>query len=103
MQKLMRSLFIVILFTFSLLAQKDFTLEQVILESESLSPKSLSQLQWVPDTDAFTYVKSVDEETNLIKENSSSEGKEILLTLTKLNGILEGKGLTIRKLFPDIK
>ncbi|MCH6575929.1 MAG: DPP IV N-terminal domain-containing protein, partial [Bacteroidetes bacterium] len=103
MQKLIRSLFIVILFTFSLLAQKNFTLEQVILESESLSPKRLSQLQWVPDTDAFTYVKSVDEETNLIKENSSSEGKEILLTLTKLNDILEGKGLTIRKLFPDIK
>ena len=56
MKKLLHSLIVVILFTGSLLAQKNFTLEQVILESASLSPKRLSQLQWIPDTDAFTYV-----------------------------------------------
>ncbi|MCH8034571.1 MAG: DPP IV N-terminal domain-containing protein [Bacteroidetes bacterium] len=103
MQKLIRSLFIAILFTGSLLAQKNFTLEHVILESASLSPKRLSQLQWIPDTDAFTHVITVDEETNLIKENASSEGKEILLTLTKLNDALTGKSFNTLESFPIFK
>jgi dipeptidyl-peptidase-4 len=103
MQKLINSLFIVILFSGSLVAQKNFTLEQVILESESLLPNRLSQLQWIPDTDAFTYVDSTDVGTNLIKENASTEGKEILLTLTRLNESLDSKGLKTLKSFPIIK
>ena len=103
MKKLLHSLFIVILFTSSFLAQKNFTLEQVILESASLSSKHLSQLQWIPDTDDFTYVESTDEETNLVKENASSEGKEIILTLTELNVTLQNKELNTLKSFPSFK
>ena len=100
MQKLIHFIFIVIFFTGSLLAQKNFTLEQVILERESLLPKSLLQLQWIPDTDAFTYLDSTDVETTLIKEHASTEGKEILLTLTRLNESLDSKGLKTLKSFP---
>ena len=100
MQKLISSLFVVILISGSLVAQKNFTLEQVILESESLLPKALSQLQWIPDTDAFTYVESVDNEINLIKENAITEGKEIILTLTELNVTLQSKGLNTFTSFP---
>ncbi|MGB5847319.1 MAG: DPP IV N-terminal domain-containing protein, partial [Ignavibacteriaceae bacterium] len=103
MQKLIHSLCIVILFTTSLFAQKNFTLEQVILESELLLPKSLSQLQWIPDTDDFTYVDSVVKESNLIKEKALSEGKEILLTLTRLNESLDAKGLNTLESFPSFK
>lgn len=103
MQKLICYLFIVILFTGSLPAQKNFTLEQVILERESLLPKSLLQLQWIPDTDDFTYVESNGKETNLVKENASSEGKEILLTLTRLNESLKARGLKTLISFPSFK
>jgi hypothetical protein len=103
MQKLIHAIFIVILFTGTLFAQKNFTLEQVILESESLSPKRLSQLQWIPDTEAFTYLDSTDVETNLIKENAASEGKEIILSLTELNVTLQSKGLNSFTSFPIIK
>ena len=100
MQKLIHSIFIVIILTGSLNAQKNFTLEQVILESESLSPKTLVQLQWIPDTDDFTYLDSTNVETNLIKENASTEGKEIILTLTELNVTLQSKGLNTFTSFP---
>jgi dipeptidyl-peptidase-4 len=100
MQKLIDSLFIVIIFTASLLAQNNFTLEQVILERESFLPKSLIQLQWIPDTDDFTYLDSNDVEIKLIKENARSEGKEILLTLTRLNESLDAKGLNTLESFP---
>ena len=100
MQKLIHSLFIVILFTKGLTAQNNFTLEQVILERESLLPKSLSQLQWIPDTDDFTYLDSTDVEIKLIKENAMSEGKEILLTLTGLNESIDAKGLNTLESFP---
>jgi len=103
MKKLLHSLFIIILLSISSLAQKNFTLEQVILESESLSPKRLSQLQWIPDTDAFTYVESVDEETNLVKENAASNEKEIILTLAELNVALQSKKLNTLKSFPAFK
>jgi dipeptidyl-peptidase-4 len=103
MQKLIHAIFIVILFTGTLFAQKNFTLEQVILESESLSPKRLSQLQWIPDTEAFTYLDSTDVETNLIKENAASEGKEIILSLTELNVTLQSKGLNSFTSFPIFK
>lgn len=103
MQKLISYLFIVILFTGSLLAQKNFSLEQVILESASLSPRYLSQLQWIPDTDAFTYVESADEETILVKENAASQGKEIILTLTELNVTLQSNELNTLKSFPGFK
>jgi len=93
MQKLIRSLFIVILITGSLLAQKNFTLEQVTLESKSLSPKRLLQLQWIPGTDEFTYLETIEEETNLVKEKSDTEGKEIILTLSKLNVTIQSAEL----------
>jgi dipeptidyl-peptidase-4 len=103
MQKLLHFILFIILFTVSLSAQKNFTLEQVILERESLLPKSLSQLQWIPDTDAFTYLDSTDVEIKLIKENATVEGKEIILTLAELNVILQSKELNTFSSFPRFK
>jgi dipeptidyl-peptidase 4 len=103
MKKLIHSLSIILLLTGSLFAQKNFTLKQVILESESLLPQRLSQLQWIPGTDAFTYVTNDDLESKLIKEIASAEGTEVLLTLTKLNEALGTKGLTTLKNFPIFK
>jgi dipeptidyl-peptidase-4 len=84
----------------SLLAQKNFTLEQVILESSTNMQKELKYLQWIPGTDDFSYVFEVNGVENLIKENAGVEGKETLLSLTGLNVSFQSKGLAILNSIP---
>ena len=74
MQRLIHILFTIYLFTGSSTGQKNFTLEQVILDTASLSPNKLLQLQWIPETDDFSYVKSNDGKEILVRENSTNEG-----------------------------
>ena len=81
MQRLTHILFIIFLFTGSSTAQKNFTLEQVILNTASLSPIKLLQLQWIPETDNFSYVESNDGKEILVRENSTNVGKETILKL----------------------
>jgi dipeptidyl-peptidase-4 len=83
-----------------MLAQTNFTLEQVILESNTLMPKELKHLQWIPGTDDFSYVFEVNGVESLIKENSDAEGKVTLLSLTKLNVGFQNKGLAILDSIP---
>src|SRR3989304_2996549 len=103
MSKIHRIIFIILFITTSIFAQKNFTLEQVILESSSLMPTKLNQLQWIPGTDDFAYVESSDEGDNLIKENSDSEGKETILTLSNLDQAVRDAGLATIKSFPRFK
>jgi dipeptidyl-peptidase-4 len=84
---------IVIIFSGTLFAQKNFILEQVILDGASLSPKELLQLQWIPGTDDFSYLASIGDEIILIKENSVSGGRETILTLSRLNVTLQNSGV----------
>jgi dipeptidyl-peptidase-4 len=86
-----------------LLAQKNFTPEQVILESNTLLPKELKHLQWIPGTDDFSYVFEVNGVENIIKENSKVEGKVNLLSLRKLNVVFQNKGLSTLGSIPKHK
>ena len=89
--------------TTCLLAQKNLTLEQVILESNTLLPNELKQLQWIPGTDDFSYIFDINGVESLIKENTDVEGKETLLSLTGLNTELQNAGLTTLNFFPEYK
>ena len=102
---LMRKYCVIVFFLFAtcLNAQKNFTLEQVILESNNLLPKELKQLQWIPGTDDFSYVFEVKSVEILLKENAEVEGKKSLLSLTKLNTVFQNTGLATLNSFPQYK
>ncbi|NNG26725.1 MAG: S9 family peptidase, partial [Ignavibacteriaceae bacterium] len=80
--------FFVLFFSISIFAQKDFTLKQVILEAPSLSPTKLNQLQWIPDTQEFSYVEESENGIELVAEQIETGNKKILTTLDELNSSL---------------
>ena len=75
-------LLLFILLTISIFAQKDFTLKQVILEAPSLSPEQLNQLQWIPDTEDFSYVEESVDGIDLVAESIEPGNKKILAKKT---------------------
>ena len=83
MNKLLRILLIIFFFSAALTAQKNFTLEQVTIDTATIQPKKLEQLQWIPGTDDFAYVFSDNGIKKLYKENSDVEG-EILSIIFQL-------------------
>ncbi len=103
MKKITGFLFILFITSTSLFAQKDFTLEQITLNPGSLYPKSLQQLQWIPDTDDFAYVFTDDTTESLYKENAENEGRQILLTLEQFNKDLQRAGYKTFPSFPRFK
>lgn len=73
--------------------KKTLDLETAVMQRGNLSPESISQLQWMGDTDFYTYVK--DDE--LFRGNKKKKDK-VILTLA----ILNGKGGFDLKKFPRI-
>ena len=100
MNKLLRILLIIFFFSAALTAQKNFTLEQVTIDTATIQPKKLEQLQWIPGTDDFAYVFSDNGIKKLYKENSDVEGRKELLTLYQLSTALTTAGLEPVDSFP---
>lgn len=77
---------------------KYFTIEDVVINSyTSLSPKTLSQLNWIPNTDFVCYA----ENNNFVKVDAKSAEKKDLFSLGELN-LLFGNGDEFRRL-PKLK
>ncbi|MGD8306888.1 MAG: DPP IV N-terminal domain-containing protein [Ignavibacteria bacterium] len=83
-------------------AQKDFTLRQVILEYETISPAKLKQLQWIPGTDDFSFVKKIENKITLLKENAFTGDKQVLFTFNSLNELLKIKELPLLDSLPKL-
>jgi dipeptidyl-peptidase 4 len=83
-----------------IIAQKELTLEQVSLNPESLSPKKLAQLQWIADTDNFSYVFKENTETVLFSESIGQGNRKELTTLSDINRSLRAAELDSMKSFP---
>ena len=94
------SIFIYCILATTLLAQeKLFTLEDVILrERTEFSPKNLTQLQWITDTNSFSYVDSINVGKGLIRGHADNKDIEMIFTLDSLNNIMGKKN----KSFPRI-
>ena len=75
--------------------QKIFDLKN-LFTSRELYADNLSQLQWIPDSYDFVYVK----ENTLIKGNDMDT--TAFITLFDINTALKGKSLTTTNLFPRI-
>ena len=68
--------------------QKELTLEDAILKQRSvLAPKSLRNVNWIPNTNAFSYMS--DDMQTLLKQTSSDKTPVTIISLSSLNKILK--------------
>ena len=95
-----RNILIVLLiaFTFTGIAQdKVFDLKDVFT-SAKMYPQNLRQLQWIPRTHDYVYVKDND----LVKATAPSDKTAILVALSDINSALTAKGENALRGFPGI-
>jgi len=100
----MKKIFIIIFISiYTIAQQKDFTIEDVVLNSYSkLAPSDLRAMQWMPTEAAYSFIEKDQDSFNLVKGFASSGKKENLISLEKLNSLmlkLELEGLSF---FPQI-
>ena len=96
----------ILLFSFSLLVAQDkiLTMQDAILGSKTkLKIENISGLKWLPKSDTFCYVDSLNESFGLISAHAENTNHEMLLTLDSLNSILKTSGFKTVKRFPAIK
>ena len=91
---------VILLLTTASPQNKTLTLKQVTLKGYSFYPKNLSQLNWRPNTDNFTYINIDDKNSFLVQEGLKSDKKETLLSIEDLNTSLDAKGYDKLKSFP---
>ena len=95
-----RSILIVFLigFTFAGTAQnKIFDLKDIFTSSK-MYPQTLRQLQWVPQTHDYVYIK----DNELVKATAPSDKTAVWVSLQDINSALEAKGKKAVKVFPTI-
>jgi len=102
MKRLKTLLWILICSSSFLFAQKkDFTTQDIIYNSyTSLAPSYLKQLQWIPGSDAYSYIKNEGGNFILVKSYVKSEKTENILTLENLSAVFEKEGLKAPARFP---
>lgn len=102
--RLVQIFFLIIFTTAIIFAQgKILTMEQAILgSSNELKVKNLEQLQWIADSDTYSYIDSLDGSYGLLRGKIDSENPELMLALDSLNTAIEGFGLKKRSSFPRI-
>ncbi len=61
--------------------KKDLTLKQATLQSYGFYPRGLSQTEWIPGTDNFSYVDN----NALVKGNARNDKTEKIISLEDLN------------------
>ena len=79
---------------------KTFTLEDCIYMNRELFPKNIQNLQWIPETSDYSFVKD-----NVLMSNNAKVNKEkSVLTLEELNAAIKNNKLEITALerFPSI-
>ncbi|MEM7035378.1 MAG: DPP IV N-terminal domain-containing protein [Bacteroidota bacterium] len=101
------SILIGLLFVASLTAQaqkKEVSLEDAVTKQRTtLGAENLSQLNWIPGTDNFAYVKEVGEEFTLLSGNAEQKSRNVLTTLMEINGAMLDAGAEELTRFPRFR
>jgi dipeptidyl-peptidase-4 len=79
--------------------KKTITVEQAIMQRAALSPKRMSQLQWLPGATAFVYVDTLNKAQMLFKGNTSGAVSQ-MLALKEVNDALKVIGGDTLAKFP---
>ncbi len=82
---------------------KKFTVEESVLLGGRLRPARVRQLNWIPETSQFAYVKQVDDKWKMMTGNASSEKREVLTSLDDFNKALSSAKLDEMKAFPGFR
>ena len=77
---------------------KLLTVEDASGMNRALMPKTLRTLQWRGSGDYFTYIDN----NSLLSGHVSSESRETILTLARLNSLLKDQGSDTLKQFPSV-
>jgi dipeptidyl-peptidase-4 len=87
-------------------AQKNLTLDEVVMSRARLSPSNLMDLQWIAGTNSYSWIRTIGLGEELC--SSSGDGKNIktLCTLVELNAKIQQAQITAlgqEKFFPSVK
>lgn len=83
--------------------QKTFTMEDAVLNQYgSLAPKRLQQLQWVTNSNAYSYVDKADGVYTLFVGKPESNEVQAILGMNELNEKLESIEKSVVRRFPSI-
>lgn len=107
MKKHLSVLIALLLFT-GVVAQKNLTIEETVLNRSKLTPAGMRQLQWRADMNAYTWVTNISatEEALVSATGGKTEKYSTLITLTELNEKIKSSQLTAlapQKTFPFIQ
>lgn len=82
--------------------EKVLTLKEAILEQrKSLAPENIKQLNWIPNTSSYSYIKKDADNPTLISVSATGDEK-VMLTLKDLNVEIKRQGWDKLKKFPVI-
>lgn len=82
---------------------KKFTVEESVLLQGRLRPESVRQLDWLPGTTKFVYVKEVDDEWMLMAGEAESKSRTALASLADFNKALNDADLASMEAFPAFR
>ncbi|MEL6824385.1 MAG: DPP IV N-terminal domain-containing protein, partial [Calditrichota bacterium] len=83
--------------------QRDLTLEEVVMEARTtLGVKVHRGLQWIKDTEQFSYISEKDSQETLYRGSAEENLVASELSILALNNLLGSAGLGNQKKFPGI-
>jgi dipeptidyl-peptidase-4 len=82
---------------------KTLTVEESVLQERNLLPQRVAQLDWIPGTEKFAYVKQVDGEWQLLSGAAADTKREVLSSLPDFNAAMGKAGLATRTAFPPFR
>lgn len=82
---------------------KNLDLKQIILNGYSLIPKNLLQLNWIPASDRFAFIDTLQGEQKLFSQNYDSNDKTELIGLKLLTQKLMSMGEKELNSFPQVE
>ena len=94
---------IVLIGSLSFAQLKTLTAEESVLLERNVLVERVSQLDWIPGTEKFAYLKQVDEEWQLIAGEAASAKREILANLPDFNTAMKAAGFAERTAFPAMR
>lgn len=82
---------------------KSLTIEESVLLERSLQPERVQQVDWIPGTDRFAYVRQIDDEWQLLAGDAMGTKRDVLTNLPDFNGALKAAGYAEKTAFPAFR
>lgn len=101
----MKKIILLLIFTSHVLfaQKKNFTMQEAVNGlSSTLAVKNMNQLKWTGSTEFYTYIVANDSENVIIANSPATFESETVMSLEKMNSLLEKNGIKKLTKFPVI-